>query len=163
MSPNQAINLLVAAARSHPDSDDESLIASLCAQACPREEAHGALLFAPLAFGRTFLDRMGIEFSSLYVLFSEEGEVLEEGELTDHPFFVAALDEAGKFEDRADLKPLAFRSSEVKAINQALNAGSKPHNLLMSPAALFVSQPSEEGLQIAQYYLSELLNSQEDD
>jgi hypothetical protein len=53
----------------------------------------------------------------------------------------------------------ALMSSDVNAVNSALNAGSKPENLAMAPAALFLEAATLQGIDKARKLLAQLIGA----
>jgi hypothetical protein len=107
-------------------------------------EAVAAMRFIPLALGRAILlEGLGIALPDSYLLV--HGDAREERKLAGEKFFSATMWLASTLRTdygAALLGHVALLSSEVQAVNAALNAGSRPEDLVASlPAVLW-----EEGV-----------------
>lgn len=117
----------------------------------PRSEADRAYKFAQIACGRMLLDGLGIRFAKEYFCFDANGGIAESGEIANEPYFVAAQQIATPARLGApSFNRFALMAADVHAINELLNRGSKPENLITSPAFVFLEAPTEAGLQNAQ-------------
>jgi hypothetical protein len=100
-----------------------------------RWEAVAAMRFIPLALGRSILlEGLGIALPDSYLLVN--GDAREERKLAGEPFFRGTAFIARTL--AADYGPsllgqVALLSPEVQAVNEALNAGSQPQDLVASP------------------------------
>jgi hypothetical protein len=109
--------------------DDDAVIERLVAGGHSRRDAGLAVVFLPLAFGRSLLAPLGVEIAATAML--GETEIV----LADDPLYRAAADHAARVHASGPdelFRALAFRSSEVSAVNQALNAGSQAADLVLS-------------------------------
>lgn len=113
-----------------------------------------ALRFVPVAFGRVLLDGMGIQFSNQYYIFEADGSLTDSGVLTHQTIYNQAVNTALGSRNRHGFRALALHSAEVNAVNNALNAGSSPAGLRAGPVVSFVGEPTQEGMQRVQHYLS---------
>src|SRR5258707_9733860 len=91
--------------------------------------AERALAFVPLAFGRMLLGGMGITFAEECLM--AHGASTVTLPLKTIPVYQAALAAAQRSQGAAEFSPVALRSSEVSAVNNALNNGSQPQNLIL--------------------------------
>ncbi|HEX6686627.1 MAG TPA: DUF6348 family protein [Candidatus Limnocylindrales bacterium] len=89
--------------------------------------AERLILFLPLAFGRRLLP--GVQLSGDFL----DGP--QPSTLTGDAVFRAASVRAQRA-NRAEVERIGLRSSEVDAVNNALNAGSRLEDLVLGPAAL---------------------------
>jgi hypothetical protein len=153
MSPEEAVNALVAFLSTQKEFDEEEAYAALEAAEVPAEQRQLAYQFTQIAWSRVLLDGMGIKFSPEYVLFSGEGEPVESGELETNPYYNAACAAGGRQPPPVGLAHLAMMSAEVHAVNNALNGGSRAENLVMGPIALFTDHPSPEGMERVQAHI----------
>jgi len=103
-----------------------------------RAEAEMAVRFVPLAFAREILAGTGVTLSDSYIRLRADG-TQEERPLRDEQFFTASaylasliLKEIGGDAFTA----IASLSSELDAVNQALNAGSPARDLIASPPVI---------------------------
>jgi len=145
VTPEAAVARLTEILDSDAEFMEDDVYAALAHAAVPDPVADRAFKFTQLAFGRVFLDGMGVKFPADYLGFNAAGDVIESGLLAEQPYFVAALAAARSRPPRGLLR-LALMSSDVSAVNAALKAGSKPENLVASPAAMFLEPPTPAGL-----------------
>ena len=92
--------------------------------------------FVPLALGRVLVGDMGPTFSPDFLRVRPDGGAARL-RLMREPVFARASALARELLSGELLEPaksLAFTGPEVNAINSALHAGSKPQNLVLSPA-----------------------------
>jgi len=102
-----------------------------------------------------FLDGLGVRFSPDYLCFNGAGDVIESGLLTEQPYFMAAMSLVKQYARTSGFPRFALMSSDVNAVNSALNAGSKAENLVMAPAALFMEAATPEGIEKARKLLAQ--------
>src|SRR5438067_2433887 len=99
-------------------------------------DAVAAIRFIPLALGRAILlEGLGIALSDSYLLVNDAAGTREEKRLGDEAFFAETMKLAPAL--RAELgidavSAVALLSSEVQAVNEALNAGAQAENLVAS-------------------------------
>jgi len=110
-----------------------------------KAQAIAAARFIPLAFGRELLKGMGVTLTDYYV---RSGAIDEERKLDAEPIFTAASYLASIIakESPEIFGAVAIQSSEVQAVNAALNAGSDAKDLIASPPVVVVDkdEPAEE-------------------
>ena len=124
-----AIRLAVPVLAERGTLDRGILMAWLIRAGLSKEQAHDAIRFIPLAFGREILNGLGVVLSDTYVRVRDGQE--EERPLAAEPFYRQAAELAPTF--AADLfNPVAMQSSEFQAVNQALHAGAQPDGLVAS-------------------------------
>jgi len=112
--------------------------------------------FVPIVASRTLFGDMGVTFQDNYYILDKNGDLLSQGSIQDDsPFFNAlrSFEFTGK-----QLKAVAFRSSEAHALNNALNGGSDPKDLVMAPPVIFSEQPTENGMKKGQLTIQKLLS-----
>lgn len=124
-----AVRWGIAAFHANPGAGDAELTRILAAAGVPRAGHVVAML--PLAYGRRILDGL-VELPTTFCEIDDAGEVARESALADDPIFAAADRLARSEATRKDLDRIGLVSSEVNAVNNALHAGSKPENLMMS-------------------------------
>jgi hypothetical protein len=149
VTPESAVAQLAEIVAPRLEYSEGEVYAALADAGVPDTLAGRAYKFTQIAWGRTFLDGLGITFSTEYVCFNATGEVVESGRLADEPCFAAASLLAKRYAHTPGFVRLAVMSEEVVAVNQALNAGSKPENLVLTPAFLFLEAPTPEGMENA--------------
>lgn len=98
-----------------------------------RSDAEAASRFVPLAFGREVLQGSGVQFSDTYVRVT--GGVEEERPLAGEPFFAEAQAMASEIE-RDAVTTIAMQSSELQAVNAALNGGADLDGLVAGPPVI---------------------------
>jgi hypothetical protein len=156
-TPESAVNQIVKIVKSSQDPADlsESIIYNKISElGIPHSTADLAYKFTQIAWGRVFLDDMGLEFSSEYFCFNGAGNVVEHGLLIENPFFKVAIKLAKKC-PKSQFSPIfAVMSADVQVVNDALNAGASPKDLVLFPPCLFIEPPTSEGAQKAQKYIS---------
>jgi hypothetical protein len=116
----------------HPDAADGELVEFLKAAGVPAAER--VVAFLPIAYGRRLLDGL-VELPATFLVGGREHR------LTDDPIYAAADHLACTEATKADVGAIGMRSAEVSVVNQALNAGSNPADLLLSPPILMVDNP----------------------
>lgn len=130
-------------------ADDGAILRELAAGGMGRRDAGRAVALVPLAFGRVLLGTLGVRSAATAVLRSVRTGEDTPFRLEDDPIYVQARQLAetayarGAME-REEFAAVALRSAEVDAVNQALQAGSRPEDLQGSPPVLFWSGSSED-------------------
>jgi hypothetical protein len=101
-----------------------------------RPDAAAAERFIPLALGRAILlEGLGVVLSDTYLLLNEGAGTREEKRLADEPFFAETMKLAPALGAELGIdavSAVALLSSEVQAVNAALNAGASAENLVAS-------------------------------
>lgn len=95
--------------------------------------------FIPAIYCRLLLRPSGVRFSETFVRELESGEWTGEQTLGSHPVWLEISHYAstrGQDLSPAELLSIAARSAEFDAVNQMLNDGSKPRDLILSPLVL---------------------------
>lgn len=123
MNPEAVVRTAVPVLAQYGTIDSSVLLARLIAARVPRAEAIAAIRFVPLAFGRALLDGMGVVLADTYSIRDEERPLAGE------PIFVAAQRLTTAFPPDV-FTAVAMQSSELAAINAALNAGVDPSGLV---------------------------------
>lgn len=100
--------------------------------------------FLPLALARALLDGMGVHFEDHYVRQTARGRVIGHKPLADEPVFREGLALANELSgDSVMFLAVAVWSTEYKAINQAMNSGSRPEDLRCAPPVVFAEYDDE--------------------
>ena len=144
MNVGTAIRLAVPILAQHGSSDSRILRDSLIRAGLSSEQAHDAVRFIPLAFGRQILDGMGIELPDSYIRVRAVDGRREEKPLAEEPFYREAMKAAtilGSELGGDVFTSVAVQSSELQAVNEALNAGSQPEDLVASPPLIEWNRP----------------------
>ena len=159
MNPEQAVQLYVQSCVELEGKPDEVIVEAMERRGCPVVLAIDAARYAPIAFARQFLDGMGITFSDEYLVLSANGKIEERGALSSNHLYKEAFRVAPEIMSKQLIATVVFRSSEANAVNNAMNAGSKPENLRLAPVLMFSGQPTEEGIQQAQKLTTSFLQA----
>jgi hypothetical protein len=150
MEPSDAVAELAAILLASPDASEEEIYNALTRRGLTKGIADRTYKLTQIAWGRVFLDDLGITFLDQYYCLNAQGCVVEDGRLTDEPYFQAASRLAGESIHTSAFLRLALASADVHNINELLKAGSKPENLLVSASFVFLAMPTPEGLRAAQ-------------
>jgi hypothetical protein len=130
MNVRSAIQRAVPILAERGQLDRDMLLPWLIRGGLSKADAHDAIRFIPLAFGRALLAGMGVDLPDTYIRVSAAGR--EEIALQNEPFFHETLAMIPQFGGDA-MGAIAPQSPEVSAINQALHAGAQPEYLVASP------------------------------
>lgn len=110
----------------------------------PRQLAAEIVEFLPLAFARALLDGMGVRFDDHYVRQTVGGRLIGRKLLTDEEVFREGLAIADTASTDGDAYvAVAGFSPEYRAINRALNTGSRAEDLRCEPPVVFVEYDDE--------------------
>ena len=119
-----------------------ALRAGVARAGIPVPLAAEVVAFMPIAFARELLNGMGIDFSADYATYSPEGGTRVAGKLAEHPVYAAAAALAAGMVERQEggdaVVAVGIWSSEFSAVNQALNAGSQPSDLVTGPPVVIL-------------------------
>lgn len=155
MAPEAAVTRLAEIIAARAEFTEDDIYAAMAAAGIPDPVADRAYKFTQTAWGRGFLDGMGVQFGTDYLYFNAAGEVIESGELADQPYYAAAVRLLPQFARSPGFQSFVLMSADVNTVNSALRAGSKPENLVTGPAAFFMEAPTPAGMAKAQRLLSE--------
>jgi hypothetical protein len=97
--------------------------------------------FLPLALARAMLDGLGIQFADHYVRRTAQGQVGGENRLADEPVYQEGLTIANEISGMGGdaFMAVAGWSTEYRAINRVMNAGSLAENIVCAPP-IFLAQ-----------------------
>lgn len=156
MTPEDAINRLVETlSKADASFTEDDIYSSMASAGVPTAIADRAYKFAQIACGRMLLDGIGVRFAKEFYCFDANGRIIESGEISNEPFFVAAQRVATPARvGGQSFNRFALMAADVHAVNELLNRGSKPQDLITSPSFVFLEPPTEEGLQNAQREIS---------
>lgn len=150
MDPGEAVERALPVFEAHQGASWDELGNALDAAGIPSRAASDVLAFMPLAFGRALLDGMGIEFSPEYAWPDGGGET-RTAPLREQPVYAAAEALAARLMETQQggdaFVAVALCSSEFTAVNEALNHGSQPENLVLGPP--FLIPPDTEAPSVA--------------
>ena len=131
MSVERAIRRAVPVLAERAGYDPGVLAGWLILAGLTKQEAHDAQRFIPLAFGREVLNGTGVTLPDTYVRADANGQ--QERALKDEPFYTEAMRLAPAIASELGMEvfsAVAFQSAELHAVNNALNAGSQPEDLV---------------------------------
>jgi hypothetical protein len=154
VAPDAAVARLADIIAARTDFTEDDLYAAMADSGVPDAVADRAYKFTQIAWGRVFLDGLGVNFGADYLCFNGEGDVIESGRLDDEPYFTAAMRLAPQYARSPGFPKFAVMSADVAVVNDALRAGSKPENLVTGPAALFLEAATPAGIDKARQILS---------
>jgi hypothetical protein len=149
-SMHELLSWAMAAYMSNPNVTDGGVAALLELNGFPRGLATRAVAFLPLAFGRRLLRDL-VALPDSFVAGGREAPLASE------PLYVLAEQWAARV-GREQIEHIGLRSAEFVAVNEALNAGSKPEDLTLATPQLTFEGPVTGGATAATQ-LSELLAS----
>jgi hypothetical protein len=155
MTPDMAVARLAEIVAARAEFSEGDVYAAMAEAGIPDSVADRAYKFTQIAWGRVFLDGLGVQFSSEYLCFNGAGDVVESGLLAEQPFFVAATGLARQYARCPGFRRFALMSADVSAVNSAFNAGSKAESLLLGPPALFLEAPTPAGIDKARQTLAQ--------
>ena len=129
-SPSDVVLWARSAFRSNPGATDDELVHLLAEAGLP--QAGKAVVMLVLAYGRLVVDKL-VEVPLTFV---DEGV---ERVFADDPMYAAAHHLALTETNRDDVRRIGMHSSEVGVVNEALTAGHKAEDMVLSPPVLFLS------------------------
>ena len=133
MNTSAAVRRAIPVLAQYGHVDPMILRAWLLRAGLSRKQAHDAARFIPILFGREILGDMGPTLSDTYIRMSDGQST--EVKLDDEEFYREAL-KAAPATDTETFRSIAMRSSELQAVNNALNAGADVANLVLSPPVI---------------------------
>lgn len=135
MTPIELVRSALPVFQAHPEATDGQLFVLLTAAGLPATDQ--LVAFLPIAYGRRLLEGL-VELPATFLADGREYR------LADDPIYAAADHLARTEATRADVSAIGLRSAEVSAVNQALNAGSNPADLLLSPPVVTLRGPGPD-------------------
>lgn len=149
-SPEDAVLRIADMLAANPDMDEDDVNEALIRAGFSVDIVRRAYKFTQTAWARKLLKDIGVTFSPDYLCFDAEGTVIESGLLAEERFFSAASQICHRYTNTPAFKSLAFSSSEANVLNNAMENGMKPDELLIGSAFLFLEVPTESGYATAQ-------------
>ena len=148
MEPEEAVNHLVAVLRVQSSDLGEKTIYELMEkEGVALSQAEKAYRFTQIAAGRRFLKDLGIKHSDVCWYFQPDGTLESSSLLANEPFYKAASFRASRRHlGQQAFTWLAFQSTDVQTINQMLDSGSQPSDLVAGPVCLFLQEPTSDGI-----------------
>jgi hypothetical protein len=141
MTPAAAVARLAEIVAASPGLTEDGIYDALAAAGVPEPLADRAYKFTQIAWGRVFLDGMGIDLLPDYSYTTVRGRERGEALLADEPCYAAALRLAPRYEQTPAFQRLALTSAEVLSVNDALKRGSRPENLTIGSALVLIEAP----------------------
>ena len=157
MTIDASIRQYVSAIADSPEIDDGELIALLESRGVEETIAERIVRFAPVAFGRALLADLGIAFSDDFLRFDGDGNLTLSGKLSADDVFAASVASVATHSNSPAYQTIALSSAEVHSVNQALNSGSNPADLVLAPVAIFDQPPTDTGMDRAHQHLAKIL------
>jgi hypothetical protein len=162
-TPKLAVAKLATILISTENLENLDIYAAMSEAGIPDSIADSTYKFTQIAWGRVFLDGMGIEFSPDYFCFDRDGNAIESGLLDRQPFFIAAMDIARAYPKYKAFGEFSLMSADVRSMNSTLNSGVKPEGLVLSPACLFTEAPTDAGMEKVRDFINQQLASKQHD
>ncbi|HWU87727.1 MAG TPA: DUF6348 family protein [Kofleriaceae bacterium] len=127
----------------HPRMSEDDFAELLGTRGVPAHDARLVVGLVPLAFGRVMVARLQLDFTPTAVLSSRERGERRAIPLELDPIFAEATRLAERARRRGTLSreqymSIALRSSEIKTLNQALEAGANSEDLLWAQPIITV-------------------------
>jgi hypothetical protein len=141
VTPAAAVTRLAETVAASPELTEDEIYEAMAAAGVPEVLADRAYKFTQIAWGRVFLDGMGIDFMPDYSYTTTRGREHGSALLADEPCYAAALRLAPKYERTPALQRLALTSAEVATVNDALHRGSEPESLTICSALVLIEPP----------------------
>jgi hypothetical protein len=142
-----AVGRLAATVGARHEFGEDDLYKTLAAAGVPRSAADRAVKFTQTAWAREILAGMGMQFGTQFFWFDAAGEVVESGTLAADPYYAEAVRLAPRYAASPGFVRFAMMSADLRSVNSALHAGSKPEDLVLGPAAYFTEPPTDAGLE----------------
>jgi hypothetical protein len=139
MTANELARRSIPVFANNANASFDELRSALSGAGMSNDEAGAVLEFVPLAFGRAFLDGMGIEFADYYIRLDDKGKERQRKKLVSEALYFEAVMLAPQVmltNGQEAFTAVAIRSAEVQAINNALNQGVDPNGLVASPPVM---------------------------
>lgn len=146
MTPEQTVDKLIEIMMAMPELSSNAIYAAMQRAGIPHPSGHLAYMFTQNAWGYAAIDGMGIKPCDEYFLLDTEGNVVEEGQPSKNPYYVAASKLAPQYNQTQAFRYMAQTSSVIRTVDAALKQGSKPENLIMMPSYIFLGSPTETGM-----------------
>jgi len=146
VSPDYAVNKLAEIVAARDEFSEDEICGAMAAAGIPEAVAFRAYRFTQTAWAHALLAELGVRLSPDYLCFNASGEVTETGQYADELYYRVATSLVPRYAGSPGLRRLAFMSADVHAINDLLNAGSKPENLATTPGIIFLEWPTPAGI-----------------
>src|SRR5262245_43827416 len=120
MNPDEAVKQLAEIVLANLNVSEDELFDALIGRCLTDEDVFRVYRFTQIAWGRIYLDGMGIRFSDEYYCFSADGAVAERGRLADNVYFASAQQVASQYMHTPAFERIALTSADVDAVNNLL-------------------------------------------
>jgi hypothetical protein len=140
----QAVQLAVQVFRANPNASADEILSRVLESGIDRPMAVQLVALLPIAYGRVMLRDDGVRFSDTYICLGEQGQAERRGRIEALPLWSAIIHFARG--DGEPFFPIASRSSEIRAANEALRDGKKLRDLVWSPPVFLWPVDSFAGL-----------------
>lgn len=141
MGLRDAVNMAVAALQSHAQFDDNDIIRVVMQQGVDELQATRLVQFLPIAFCRFVFRGSAVRFAENYVILGPDGQPKAELPLRDDPVFQEAIAHceaaAASGQSAPYFLPVAARSGGFKAVQDLLQKGARPEDILTGPPMIW--------------------------
>lgn len=139
MEIRKAIEKAISIITENTEADLDELAVKISSADIPEQLTDKILEFVPLAFGRVYMRDWGTNFKDEYVRYVlEDGKPVEKQrrKLTNEPVYCEAIKIANKLNSKwkrnKTFELVAFMSSEFLGINELMNKGAKPQDIVLT-------------------------------
>lgn len=136
MNLEQSLDLAIVIYTQYESSTWEALETAMHATKMPKRHAERILEFMPIAFGRVLMKDSGVEFQSSYERRKPGSTKGKEFSFAKNDTYKASLAYGQRQQQSSSGLPrinaVAVRSPEIKAIEEMVNSGVKPENIVLS-------------------------------
>ena len=126
------------------DLDHEDLMPSMSSSGVTPAQAWQILGLVPTVVARTIMSDLGISFSHQYTVLNSRGQTASAGLFDKHPVVVATQSVLPEVMASPAAQSIALRSAELAAVNELLNSGSDPKDLMTAPVTLTAYETEQE-------------------
>ena len=132
-SLDKAINFYINELTNNPEKEDFELYESAELDEESKSYLWEVFAFMPLIAGRLMLNDLGIEYSEEYNIMNKNGKNIRRGLFKNNEVYNCCFKHYTNLKNIEVAKVIAMRGAELHAINQALNNGSNPKDLMTAP------------------------------
>jgi len=136
MTPEEAVRTLAVMLRTWEDFTQEDVHQRLLHTGLSARDAELTYGMTQVAWGRAFLNGLGITFAPTYVFVGAGGREIESGRLTAQPHYQTAMAIATSEQPFPGFLRLAMMSADVRVVNEMFNRGSNASDLMTGPPHL---------------------------
>jgi hypothetical protein len=130
--------------RDNSQADEQTLINMLISKGIDNQDALDLVDFIPIAFARAGFEHLSIKFQDYVEKVTRNGTVIERKRLSEIAIYNEAYkfagENAGLFLDNDEFLAIQVYSAEFKVINDMLNQGSEPANIMLSPITMLANE-----------------------